>query len=452
MRKLRITLLLFWLVFKLNNLSYSQTCFLPLDSFAAQEPRCILTHDFNKDGNLDLAVANYSYGTISVFDGDGLGNFGPAVSYAVGSYPTSMVCDDFNNDTIPDLAVTNWSSTDISILLGNGSGGFNLISNLTATSANGSIASGDFNGDNNVDLVITNYLSFRISILLGNGSGNFVTDTVINTGTHPNCVITKDFNNDNNLDIAVLNSGSTNISVILGNGSGYFTLANTFYSSPSSTSNIYSYNYNSDSFADLIVVTSTDVLLMPGNGTATFGSPISLTYATVPSSIAYDDFDMDAKMDLAISDYTASRVAIMTGDNIGNFTGDGYFHIAGSSLSLVSGDFNGDTLPDIAAANYTTNYVSILINCAVPDGIDETINNNQTLLISPNPSNSIVNITGIKEKSILYIYDMIGNIVFIKEIENNYDLDISNFSAGFYNLVNVSSKGGSHTKLIVSGR
>lgn len=48
-----------------------------------QEPHTVITPDFNKDGHLDLAVSNRTDGTVSLFLGDGKGNFALSVTRSV---------------------------------------------------------------------------------------------------------------------------------------------------------------------------------------------------------------------------------------------------------------------------------------------------------------------------------------------------------------------------------
>ena len=63
--------------------------------------------DFNGDGRLDLAVANYGDNTVSVLLGKGDGTFQPQVTYAVGSNPGAIVAGDFNGDGRTDLVVSD---------------------------------------------------------------------------------------------------------------------------------------------------------------------------------------------------------------------------------------------------------------------------------------------------------------------------------------------------------
>src|SRR5689334_4835000 len=85
--------------------------------------------DFNGDGKPDLAVANYGApgfpgNNVSILLGNGNGTFQTAVSYLVGTLPDSVVTADFNGDGHLDLAVANYNSNNLSILLGNGNGTF----------------------------------------------------------------------------------------------------------------------------------------------------------------------------------------------------------------------------------------------------------------------------------------------------------------------------------------
>jgi hypothetical protein len=70
-------------------------------------PRSVAVGDFNGDGKLDLAVANYGYSNVSVLLGNGDGSFRIATNIGVGSGPTSVAVGDFNGDGVQDLAVAN---------------------------------------------------------------------------------------------------------------------------------------------------------------------------------------------------------------------------------------------------------------------------------------------------------------------------------------------------------
>ena len=105
---------------------------------AGDGPCAVVAGDFNGDGKLDLAVAdtgNYANdpGGVSILLGNGDGTFQPPVEYAAGNEPDALVAGDFNGDGKVDLAVADYGTVDFaggtdpgggSLLLGNGDGTF----------------------------------------------------------------------------------------------------------------------------------------------------------------------------------------------------------------------------------------------------------------------------------------------------------------------------------------
>src|SRR5436189_2029284 len=89
--------------------------------------------DFNGDGKLDLAVANFDVSTVTILLGSGDGTFAPASSPPASAGP-ALVVGDFNGDGKLDLAVTNRGNSTLIILLGNGDGTFAPITGCCGTS------------------------------------------------------------------------------------------------------------------------------------------------------------------------------------------------------------------------------------------------------------------------------------------------------------------------------
>ena len=85
------------------------------------KPRVVAVGDFNKDGKLDIAVANQTDSTVSVRLGNGDGTFQANTDYASGGSNTiSVVAGDFNGDGKIDLAAESNGTDNIGILIGNG--------------------------------------------------------------------------------------------------------------------------------------------------------------------------------------------------------------------------------------------------------------------------------------------------------------------------------------------
>ncbi len=120
----------------------------------------IATDDFNGDGNQDLLIEHNtsSTGPFTILFGDGTGSFAPAASFAVGvGFNSGFVATgDFNGDGKLDLAVANYYRS-IFILLGDGTGSFAPAARYTVgDEAPKTVTIGDFNKDGKPDLVVTN--------------------------------------------------------------------------------------------------------------------------------------------------------------------------------------------------------------------------------------------------------------------------------------------------------
>lgn len=189
-------------------------------------PISIVAADFNRDGNLDLAVASQS-GYIGILLGNGDGTFQPATqSPPVQTFEQFVTVGDFNGDGKPDLLALSLNNPCkcISVLLGNGDGTFQDAEITQPSFAVQTIGVGDFNHDGKLDLATagTYGASSSVNILLGNGDGTFRDGASYPGETSPVAIAVGDFNGDHNLDLAIANGEGVGVSVMLGNGDGTF--------------------------------------------------------------------------------------------------------------------------------------------------------------------------------------------------------------------------------------
>lgn len=280
--------------------------------------------DWNRDGNLDLAVAmfgNLNTGdgtTVQLFLGNGAGAFAAPSSVTVGTGPFDIATGDFNGDAITDLAVTNFNSQNFSLLLGNGVGGFGAATNFTLSGAGAQgapIVAADFNSDNLLDIAIGDVFLNRVNVFLGNGAGGFGAPATFNSSLTPRGLATADFNGDGRPDLATANRDSNNVSVFINNN---------------------------------------------GNG---FNGPLSLAAGTNPNRIVAVDFNGDARADIINTNSNSSNGSLHLGNGNGTFgaaivinTGAG-----GTPVGLDVADYNNDTNLDLGIANYISQFLTIFL-------------------------------------------------------------------------------------------
>ncbi|MBF0124077.1 MAG: VCBS repeat-containing protein, partial [Magnetococcales bacterium] len=357
----------------LPNLSFTTATNYPVGS----SPQSVTTADFNGDGRLDLAAANYESHNLSVLLGNGAGGLNTATNYPVGSNPISVTSGDFNGDGRLDLAAANYESHNLSVLLGNGAGGLNTATNYPVGSNPISVTSGDFNGDGRLDLAAANYESHNLSVLLGNGTGGFSNATYYPVGSGPHSVISGDFNGDGRLDLAAANQRGADLSVLLGNGSGGFSTA-TNYPVGGYPRSVTSADFNGDGRIDLATANygNLNLSVLLGNGSGGFYVVTYCPVNALPFSVTTADFNGDGKIDLAADNLGDRELPVLLGNGSGGFSNATYYSVGSgpysSPYSVTSGDFNGDGRPDLAAANAGSDTLSVLLNTSGDSAVTPT--------------------------------------------------------------------------------
>ena len=255
-----------------------------VDFTTGSTPQSVSIGDFNGDGKLDLAVANYNDNTASILlnttaNGATTPTFATKVDFTTGSTPRSVSIGDFNGDGKLDLAVANYTnSNNASILLNTTATGattptFNPKVDFTTGSGSTSVSIGDFNSDNKPDLAVSNQNGASVSILLNTTTNTttptFATKVDFTVGSQATSVSIGDFNGDGKLDLATANTNSsTTVSILLN------TTAN-------------------------------------GATTPTFAPKVDFITGSRPTSVSIGDINGDGKPDLATANFNDNTASIL---------------------------------------------------------------------------------------------------------------------------------------------
>lgn len=340
---------------------------------AGSSPYGVATGDLNRDGKLDLVVANNtSLGTVQILLGNGDGTFAAGGSYnSGGNTPRTVKIADLNSDGKLDIVVANYGSSTVGILYGDGTGRFSAVTAYSTVGSTQGLAVGDFNADGKLDIATTGWGTGTVGLLLSNSGGGYTATTITTGDSWPDDIATADFNKDGKLDLVVANGSSDNVRILLGNASGGFTIGKVYSSGTSWTQGIAVGDFNSDGNMDVVAsgLSSGTIGVLLGDGTGALGTTTTFaTNSAWPLGLVVADYNNDGKLDLATSNNAGGTISIFLGNGSGTFSTAANLTVGGNALQgIVVGDFNGDGQPDLAVSNNGSGTVGVLLNaCSLP--------------------------------------------------------------------------------------
>jgi FG-GAP-like repeat len=297
---------------------------------------------------------------------------GPGSPLTIASEPSDVVLGDMNKDGRLDLIVANGQARSILVLLNDGTP-FRAAAARTAAVPNipGEMVLGDVNGDGNLDLACISHDSYGVTLLLGDGKGGLAlapnSPIVMKQGQHPHThgLGIGDFNGDGKLDLATVNNADNDVSVAFGDGRGGFVRApgSPFAVGPSPYPLALG-DVNTDGRLDMIATAtatgparaqqlplSRALTLLLGDGRGGFQTSQIPMRTGEPWFVAIGDVNGDRKPDLVVTHHEKHELTVLLGDGAGRFreTSDSPFDMGHNAYQIVLADVNRDGRSDIVA-------------------------------------------------------------------------------------------------------
>jgi FG-GAP-like repeat/Abnormal spindle-like microcephaly-assoc'd, ASPM-SPD-2-Hydin len=182
-------------------------------------------------------------------------------------------------------------------------------------------------------------------------------------------VAVADFNRDGKPDVAFLQvtGGVYYVSVMLGSGNGTFAAPVNVFTFPANdySQGILARDFNGDGKMDIAftVPQLNEIVVLPGNGNGTFGTPIVTSTTLAPAFLQTADLNGGGKLDLVAVDQTSNMVSVFFGKGDGTFQGEVDYALGGTNpQDLALADVNRDHHPDIVVGDYDSETVNVLLN------------------------------------------------------------------------------------------
>jgi hypothetical protein len=335
-------------------------------------PRAMAVADFNGDGHLDFATANYgsSPHDVSVWLGDSLGNWKDEpdsqfyFDFPNGG-PFGIAAADFNHDGHPDLAVTLADANMIEILAWRGVGFERWAEIPLQSPANPrDIVAADFDRDGNMDIAYTLYERGAVEVAFGEYQGRtwsrFDDATEIGRGAHG--LAAGNVLPSGRLQLVATNALRNTVCSLVSVAPGRFSgcAGDNVFPVGASPRRVVIADFNRDGAPDIAVVNteSNSVTIYYQNAdpsaseSPVFVRRLDVPVGSSPRDLAAIDADGDGAMDLAVASYGTNQIIVLRNDGDGRFSKIGFTgtsHYNPRTLGIA--DFSEDGRPDILVGN-----------------------------------------------------------------------------------------------------
>ena len=380
--------------------------------------------DANGDENLDIYALNRSQSKLEMRLGNGDATFQDPVSYDAVFGASNLVLADLNGDDTLDAACTAQDGP-LGVLLGNEDGTFEPVATYPITGNARCLTVGDLDGDGTLDLATGNSVlnSGALNVFFNDGEGAFSNSREIGSSRFTRCITNFDADGDSIIDLLpITGSGYGDVVVLRGLGEGDFDTQIVVPTGDFSNRTLNSVDLDGDDHLDLITVRASDgqLLAIPGNGDATFDTPIASPLGTGINDFVTGFVNGDALLDGVSAHGSPGRVGIVLGSEGGTFAAPTFIELGDRVAGVALGDFDRDGAADVAAVPSPTNGITILLGIG-----DGTFQNPIDISAGSPQAIRVANINGDNNPDLVTAEFSFGARVFLGNGDGSFQAPVS---------------------------
>lgn len=332
---------------------------------AANGEKSFQPGDFNKDGHVDLVIAEEYGNRVVVFVNDGAGKLIREAAYPAGPNPSWLAAQDFDMDGAVDLVIVNHEESVITLLRGSDAATFDRRSRSTIAIAtqphSHMIKIADIDGDGIADIVADSRDKLGIFILRGDGEDGFDSPGHgVDVGGTPYLgFVIADFNSDGKPDIATPNRNEVGVLLNRSSEDPAFDKATSIPFR--SAFAVGAADLDGDETIDLIAASVSEtpgVVAFAGDGAGGFERLITADMAQGAKLIATGDVNADGIADAVITSWNSEAV-LLVGDSQEPYFIQLSLQGIQNAWGLALADFDSDGRDEIVVGDASSHRVHV---------------------------------------------------------------------------------------------
>ncbi|MBI4469074.1 MAG: VCBS repeat-containing protein [Acidobacteria bacterium] len=295
-----------------------------------------------------------------------------------GSQAAGTGLADLNEDGFSDL-VTAYPDGLLTVRFGTAEGSFQNPTSFNVDARVRGSAAGDVTGDGHIDLIAADASSDSLIILVGDGRGGLPEAQGLTLPGSPQLIVVKDILGDQRAELLVLLGNGHQAELLLWQdvawlqpmGSSTLTefKPRTLAVDPSRIKarlqgapvRVDAGYIDSDSFADLVVVSERLITVMFGARSAPFQRFTEIALDDSPIASVTGDFNGDVRNEIAVLNGITQEVVLFDADQVGQLAERQRIHAGATASNLATADINGDQVDDLVVVRTESKQVAVFL-------------------------------------------------------------------------------------------